>query len=189
MYKIYTDKTENFKCDIKLKGASLSNAFARLVLESKDINLVFKGTIDPNGKCNIPISKLNGLIEEGDKGNLVLEVVADDTYFKPWESEYEVTISKKAIVEVVSQEEESSTPIMEVKVEQEETTPEKTIKEHVVDFAKLLKENKVNVKNIRTNKNKIFSLMNSYVNENHIEKDKKQLVLNNAIKALKLVKK
>ena len=61
MYKLYTDKQENFECKLQLEGASLKKAFARIILESEDMNLVFKGTIDTNGKCSIPIKKMNGL--------------------------------------------------------------------------------------------------------------------------------
>ena len=36
MYKLFTDKTELFECDIKLTGASLKNSQARLLIESDD---------------------------------------------------------------------------------------------------------------------------------------------------------
>ena len=63
MYKLYTDKNENFECKLKLEGASLKKAFARIILESEDMNLVFKGKIDSSGKCSIPIKKLRGFLE------------------------------------------------------------------------------------------------------------------------------
>ena len=41
MYKLFTDKKENFECKIELEGASLDDAVARLVVESKKLNLLF----------------------------------------------------------------------------------------------------------------------------------------------------
>ena len=107
MYKLFTDKTELFECDIKLEGASLKNSQARLIIESSEISLLFKGEITSSGKCKIPVKKLKGLLEENAKGNIKLEVIADDTYFTPWESKFEVDTSKKVTVEIKSQQAEN----------------------------------------------------------------------------------
>ena len=40
MYKLFTDKSELFECDIKLEGASLSKSTARLVVETSDYSLI-----------------------------------------------------------------------------------------------------------------------------------------------------
>ena len=40
-YKLYTDKTETFKCKIHLEGAELNEAKSRLVIESPKFNLLF----------------------------------------------------------------------------------------------------------------------------------------------------
>ena len=69
-YKLYTDKQENFECQIYLEGTSLSKAKARLVVESNNLNLMFNGKIDKDGKCQIPIKKLRGFLEENDRGNI-----------------------------------------------------------------------------------------------------------------------
>ena len=98
MYKLYTDKIENFEAKIKLEGASLKKSKARLVIEAEDFDLMFKGTISESGNVKIPVKKLKGLVSEG--GNMKLEVIADDMYFSPWESEYELQQSKKVTVEV-----------------------------------------------------------------------------------------
>ena len=45
--------------------------------------------------CEIPIKPLKHLLENNDKGKMILEVVADDTYFSPWESEFVVDSFKK----------------------------------------------------------------------------------------------
>ena len=78
MYKLFTDKTELFECNIKLEGASLKNSQARLLVESEGLNLMFKGTISSTGKCQIPIKKLKGLLDENISGDIKLEVIADD---------------------------------------------------------------------------------------------------------------
>ena len=108
MYKLYTDKQENFECKLKLEGASLKEAFVRLILESEDMNLIFKGTIDSNGKCNIPIKKLRGILGESTKGEMKLEVVAEDVYFQPWQSEFIVESARKLKVEVVTPDDSDS---------------------------------------------------------------------------------
>ena len=64
MYILYTDKQEVFECSISLEGASVKNSQARLIVESDNLNLLFKGTIDSNGKCTVPIKKLKNLLEE-----------------------------------------------------------------------------------------------------------------------------
>jgi len=103
MYKLYTDKTEIFECDIQLTGASLKNSKARLIVETPDVNLLFKGEILKGGKCRVPVKKLKGILGETSEGKIKLEVIADDTYFNPWESEFKVESSKQITVEVKSQ--------------------------------------------------------------------------------------
>tara|TARA_R110001599_G_scaffold44855_1_gene133129 strand:- start:21 stop:497 length:477 start_codon:yes stop_codon:yes gene_type:complete len=97
MYTLYSDKKNIFECDIQLEGASLSQAFARVIIEGDDLNLVFNGTITKEGNCKIEMPKLK--ILEG-SGNMKLEVIADDMYFNPWESNYELKKSKSIRVEV-----------------------------------------------------------------------------------------
>jgi len=110
MYTLYSDKQNIFECDIQLEGASLTEAFARLIIESKNINLMYNGTITSDGNCRIDMPKLKGVIKEG--GNLRLEVIADDMYFNPWESQYDLKISKKVTVEV---REQKKAPLVESK--------------------------------------------------------------------------
>ena len=76
MYKLYTDKPELFECDIKIEGASLTKSTARLVVETSEYSLMFNGKISSAGKCEIPIRKLKGLIDENSTGNIRLEVIA-----------------------------------------------------------------------------------------------------------------
>ena len=97
MYTLYSDKQNIFECDIQLEGASLSQAFARVILEGKDLNLVFNGDINSDGNCRINLPKLN-MLKEG--GEMKLEVIADDMYFNPWNSDFELKKSKNITVEV-----------------------------------------------------------------------------------------
>jgi len=131
MYKLYTDKTETFEANIELTGADVSNSFARLVLESDKWNLTFKGTINTNGKVIIPINKLKGVLNEGDHGKLKLEIVADETYFMPWEDKFEVKTNKKVTVEVKQQEEQTLV---------EEVKPKVTLKETTLNIQEEIKE-------------------------------------------------
>ena len=102
-YKLYTDKQEIFECNIYLEGASLTQATSRIIVETQGLKLMFEGTIDKDGNCKVPIKKLNGLLSENDNGTMKLEVIAEDTYFNPWESEFEVDTAKKIKVEVRQQ--------------------------------------------------------------------------------------
>ena len=138
MYKLFTDKSELFECNISLQGASLKKSKARLVVETSDYSLLFKGEISSKGKCEIPIRKLKGLIDENTTGNIRLEVIAEDTFFTPWESDFEVDVSKKVTVEVKSQ--QTKKPILEtkVKVKVKDEKPTITEKDHVINLFKLL---------------------------------------------------
>ena len=99
-YTLYTDREENFNCEIALEGARLKDSFARIILETSDVSLAFNGTIDSQGRCDIPIKPLRHLLEAKDRGTMKLEVVADDTYFKPWESDFVVDSYKKVEVKI-----------------------------------------------------------------------------------------
>lgn len=114
MFKLYTDKNENFSADVSVKNASLKNSTARLVVESENLNVVFKGTIE-NQKCTIPIKKLKGIMEENTKGKMYLEIIVEDIYFRPWESDF--IVEEHTSMKVVVQEQvETNKPILEVKV-------------------------------------------------------------------------
>ena len=187
MYKLFTDKTELFECDIKLQGASLNKSKARLVVETPEYSLLFKGIINSKGKCEIPIRKLKGLIDENTKGNIRLEVIAEDTYFTPWESDFEVETSKKVTVEVKSQ--QNKKPILEtkVKVKVKKTKPVTlTEKQHVVNLFKLLIKEDININNISFKRNKLNNIVATYLKENTIKNKNK--VINSVLKVLETKK-
>jgi hypothetical protein len=102
-YKLYTDKQEVFECDLFLEGADLKDSSARILVETKDLTLLFEGEIDKKGNCKVPIKKLKGLLGEDTTGNIKLEVIAEDTLIEPWQSDFIVSTSKKVKVEIKSQ--------------------------------------------------------------------------------------
>jgi len=182
MYKLFTDKSELFECDIKLEGASLSKSKARLVVETSDYSLLFNGSISSGGKCEIPIRKLKGLIDENTSGNIRLEVIAEDTYFTPWESDFEVDASKKVTVEVKSQ--TTKKPIVEakVKVKVKNEKPTITEKDHVINLFKLLIKDDINVDNISFKRNELNNIVATYLKENRVKNTSK--VINGVLKVL-----
>ena len=58
MYTLYSDKNNIFECDIQLEGASITQAFARVIVEGNNLNLVFNGDITSEGNCRIEMPKL-----------------------------------------------------------------------------------------------------------------------------------
>ena len=182
MYKLFTDKSELFECDIKLEGASLSKSKARLVVETSDYSLMFNGSISSGGKCEIPIRKLKGLIDENTSGNIRLEVIAEDTYFTPWESDFEVDASKKVTVEVKSQ--TTKKPIIETKVRVKVKNEKLTITErqHVINLFKLLVKDDINVDNISYKRNALNNIVATYLQENTVKNTGK--VINGVLQIL-----
>lgn len=98
MYTIQLDATKIFECSLKLKGVSIKNSKVNLVIESNDIDIRCRGSINESGKVNIPIKKLKGILDENSSGKLYLEVIAEDNYFVPFNSEYITEISKQVNV-------------------------------------------------------------------------------------------
>ena len=182
MYKLFTDKSELFECNISLQGASLKKSKARLVVETSDYSLLFKGEINSNGKCEIPIKKLKGLIDENTTGNIRLEVIAEDTFFTPWESDFEVDASKKVTVEVKSQ--TAKKPIVEtkVKVKVKEEKPTLTEKDHIINLFKLLIKEDINVENISFKRNALNNIVATYLQENTVRNTSK--VIKGVLKVL-----
>ncbi len=172
MYKLYTDKAETFECSISLQGASLNKSQARLIVESDDLTLLFTGKIDKNGKCSIPIKKLKGLLEESSKGTVKLEVIAEDTYFTPWKSDFVVETAKKLTVEVLTQKtpvisnvSKASIVVNEVsapKVESKSKLAPKKKIDHADNIVRYLIKEGFTISNLNKNKNKLTKILESY---------------------------
>ena len=176
MYKLFTDKSELFECSISLQGASLKKSKARLVVETPDYSLLFNGTISKSGKCEIPIRKLKGLIDEDTTGNIRLEVIAEDTFFTPWETDFEVETSKKVTVEVKTQTTPKK-PIIEATVKVTDSE-----QQHVINLLKLLVNENINIKNISYKKNKLNNIVATYLKENTVKDTNK--VISGVLKKL-----
>ena len=164
MYKLYTDKQETFECDLFLEGADLKESSARLIVESKDLTLMFKGTIDEKGNCKVPIKKLKGLMGENTTGDIKLEVIAEDTLIEPWQSDFVVSTSKKVTVEVKSQ--GNKKPIKEVSSKPQVKI--KNVKNHsnpINEIIEFLKENNITLQKVVKGKKRIVSILENYSNK------------------------
>ena len=164
MYKLYTDKQETFECDLFLEGADLKQSSARIVVESKDLTLMFKGTIDEKGNCKVPIKKLKGLMSENTTGDIKLEVIAEDTLIEPWQSDFIVDTAKKVTVEVKSQKQEkpqikeSTKPMVKVKSVKNYSNP-------INEMVKVLAENNITLQKVVKSKKRIVSILENYSNK------------------------
>jgi len=153
MFKLYTDKNNTFKCKVAIEGASENTAKARLVIEGESHNLMFDGNIK-EGVCEVKIGKFKNFDNFKSKGQVKLEVIADDTYFTPWKSEYILEQSRVVTVEMI-EEEEDSKPLVEVKeVSYVDDTPKVRSENHGENiYKKLVKEG------VSTNKYKSFDAL------------------------------
>ena len=164
MYKLYTDKQETFECDLFLEGADLKNSSARIIVESNDLTLMFKGTIDKKGNCKVPIKKLKGLLDENTTGDIKLEVIAEDTLIEPWQSDFVVSTAKKVTVEVKSQgnkkpiKEVSSKPQVKIKSVKNYSNP-------INEMVKILTENNITLQKVVKDKKRIVSILENYSNK------------------------
>jgi hypothetical protein len=100
-YKIFRDKAESFECKVMVEGSDVKNTAVRLILESDEWNIFFKGSIN-GGVCRIPLKKIS-ILSPGLKGVIKLEVVVDGEIFYPWYETFQVQNSKNVKVEILSQ--------------------------------------------------------------------------------------
>ena len=163
-YKLYTDKQETFECDLFLEGADLKNSSARIIVESNDLTLMFKGEINEKGNCKVPIKKLKGLLDENTTGDIKLEVIAEDTLIEPWQSDFVVSTSKKVTVEVKSQgnkkpiKEVSSKPQIKIKNVKNYSNP-------INEIVKVLQKNGITLSKVLKDKKKIAPILENYSNK------------------------
>ena len=162
MQKFFTDKTKLFECNIAIDGANLNETKARLILEFPNKrNLLFYGDINRNtGKCEVLIPALKEMDEC--EGNVLLEVIADSTYFESWSDKFKLQQNKKVVVEIYDSEkdiinEQNIKPVIEILNEDiiEEDNTYDNFKEYVV-------ENNINIKSIKKNKKSFFKLLKEY---------------------------
>ena len=170
MYKLFLDKNKVFECNVKIEGAALDQSEARLLLETENFTLSFKGKIRSDGSVKIPINKLKGVLKENCTGKISLEVIAEDTVFKPWESEYQTDVSKKVEVNFDNKLTESfeepvvTKPKMTFSIIPDEFDTQR----HLDEIFKILSNHKVNKKNLAQNTKVFNKLVETYCSLNYI---------------------
>ena len=170
MYKIFLDKSKTFKCNVNIEGAALDKSSARLLIETENFSLTFKGKIKPNGVVNIPISKLKGILNEEDKGKISLEIIAEDTVFVPWESDYQMTMSKKVEVQIDESINESveEIPPTKPKMTMSMILDEFDTSLHLKEISKILEKHNVHKNTLIKNKQVFNKLVEKYCSLNYI---------------------
>ena len=156
MLKLYTDKKELFECNVALEGVNVKDSKIRAILKFEDKNLMIEGKIKSGGKGEIVFPKLKGLTEDGQKGTMELEVIAEDAYFQPYEEEFQVTASKRVTVEVLGKSEQKPKIVVE-KITQE------------TDLLTMLRENGITKKIMLKNKTRFSKVLHNYYKEAQIQ--------------------
>ena len=182
-YKLYLDKPEEFVCEVQVKNASLKNSVARLIVESAEgINLVFNGKIEGE-KCTVPIRRLKGLLDENAKGNMFLEVIVEDTYFKPWNDAFSVEEHTSVKVKVNENKQSNNKPIIEVKVPRK-GKPVMNEKKNInlylplKELTNLCEKFDIKKSNFSVKKNDFRELVKEYFQTNPEFKKNKVIILN-----------
>ena len=171
MYKIFLDQNKFFQCNVAIEGASLNESEARLYLEAENFTLTFKGDINSDGTVKIPIAKLKGILTENYTGKIYLEVIAEDTVFKPWQSEFTTDISKKVKVDVqndsrLSESFADAKPKMLFTLKPDAFDTQ----QHIDEINNILKKNNVSKKSLLEKRNEVSfnKLVDRYCSENYI---------------------
>lgn len=184
-YKLYVDKNENFECEVSVKNASLKGSLARLIVESEGLNLVFNGKLEGD-RCVIPVKRLRGLLDENTRGNMHLEVIVEDTYFKPWQSDFIVEEHTSVKVKV-NEAKKSNKPIVEVKMNQPSNKPAKGINVYIPlkEISLICETFGIKKNNIGTRRNDFVLLMKEYFEVNPEYSRYKGTILSNIKNFLK----
>jgi hypothetical protein len=170
-YFLYTDKPNKFNCNIQIEGTSLAKSKVRLVIETDEMSYMFNGAIENTGVCEVNIPKTKHFLPEGTKGNMRLEVIADDVYFEPWSSDFGVKTNKKVNV-VVSEQEQEEKPRLTVEVFQQE--------EPIIEEPK--------VKIVETHKPKVAELPKKKIVETVVKKPEMMVIKTKSGQKLQITK-
>lgn len=166
-YLLENDKIEKFECQLHLEGAELYKSFARLIVECGGFNLLFNGDINVDGVCEVEIPKLKKLFPEKEHGKIRLEVIAEDTYFSPWEDDFVITPPKRSLkVENVSKGEikkpKVSVSVGKQNIKESVKPKKREIKPDIDEIVSLLKENKITKQSLIKNK-KLISIVDNTI--------------------------
>lgn len=164
MEQFYKDKKRVFECNITVEGADIDNTSARLIMEFDSQTLLFKGSVDSDGKCSIEIPALKNIKEE--KGKATLEVISDSQLFEAWESDFILKESKTVKVEMVTPKQAivenkikvTAQPIKENLVTKNNDFENRPI---VKSFVYEMKKQKINETNVRTKNREIKNIFSS----------------------------
>ena len=113
-------------------------------------------------------------------------MIADDTYFVPWSSEFSVEASKKVTVEVKSQSKEvikeTGKPKISITGIKAAKGVSKSDRSHIVSIMKLLIKEDINIKNLSIKRGKLNTIVAEYIQKNTVVK--KEKVIDGIIKVL-----
>jgi hypothetical protein len=151
-YNLYTDKANKFNCNIEIEGTSLAKSKVRLVVETDEMSYMFNGFIENTGLCEVNIPKTKNFLPEGTKGNMRLEVIADDVYFEPWSSDFNVKTNKKVNVVVTEQVEDKPKLSVQVFEQKEEPVKPKIVETVSVKEEKIVTKPKIEERKTITSK-------------------------------------
>lgn len=172
MYTLYLDQKKEFNFELMVEGAAINKTQARLIINSDDISMIFKGTVNENGKLTITIPKLKNILTENQTGNMVLEVIAEDTYFTPWTEQYISKINTKTDLKTQNDNkiinESEVRPSVTIKLNEQEVSTEDPIFEQLVNT---VKSKGINLDNLTENIDEINKLVNKYIMIYGVNKD------------------
>jgi hypothetical protein len=167
-----------------VKNANLKDAFARIIVESEDLRLMFPGEIK-NGKVNVPIRRLNGLLEENIKGKMYLEVVVENTYFKPWSDDFNVEEHTSVKVAVKEQKlAKDNKPLVEVKSVKPSSTKSQNLSSPATHILKLCERFGINKSNLKSRKGDFKQIVREYLRYSPEIANQKKSCVQEALNAL-----
>jgi len=140
MLRFHSDRKQVLECKIKIEGAELKDATARLVLQDEDVNRVFEGTIDVLGNCKIQLPPMDNF--KNPKGKASMEVKVKDVVFEPLREEYLIE-KRQVLVNEVKVVEKSKQQLFTENI----SIPDKKMVKNLIEkFNKLPKKHKKTLK-------------------------------------------
>jgi hypothetical protein len=171
-YTLFTDKSTLFECVMELEGVSLKETVARLIVEAPDRTFLFTGTVSPDGTCSIPISKLKGLLESDIRGTIKLEVIAEDMFFSPWQSDFIVETAKKVTINEVNFPSTEKKPSVRVQIR----TPIDPAKKITEEIATHLKANGITASNATMKKQYVRQIIEEHLNRVNYKGNRSEII-------------
>ncbi len=96
--EFYKDQSSGFECNITIEGASTNQSKARLVLYFDTRTLMFESDL-VSGQVSIKIPQLSEI--DDTHGRAVLEVIAENTYFEAWRSDFDLVFKKSVSIQEI----------------------------------------------------------------------------------------